>query len=181
MHATTSRNTGLARVGRGMLLGTAVVLLTVMGHTSGGRWSSMDTASLVLLWPVAVALSLVAAERRRSAPWLFVFVIGVQALFHVLLSIASGHAPHSAQLWPSTTMILGHLVAGAAIAAVLAHGDRILHAWLVFWAMLARGGVTSIAMPPMRPTALPCYVAPILQSPANRTAISRRGPPVLGA
>ena len=49
-----------------MLLGTAVVLLTVMGHTSGGRWSSMDTASLVLLWPLAVALSLVAAERRRS-------------------------------------------------------------------------------------------------------------------
>ena len=181
MHATTSRNTGLARVGRGMLLGTAVLLLTVMGHTSGGRWSSMETASLVLLWPLAVALSLVAAERRRSAPWLFVFVIGAQALFHVLLSIASGHAPHSEPLWPSPAMIMGHLVAGAAVAAMLAHGDRILHAWLAFWAMLARGGVTSIAVHPMRPMALPCYVAPILQSPANRTAISRRGPPVLGA
>jgi hypothetical protein len=164
-----------------MLLGTAVLLLTVMGHTSGGRWSSMDTASLVLLWPLAVALSLVAADRRRSAPWLFVFVMGVQALFHVLLSIASGHAPHSEPLWPSTTMIMGHLVAGAATAVVLAHGDRILHAWLAFWAMLARGRVTRVAVPPMLPMGLPCYVAPILKFRASGTAISRRGPPVLGA
>lgn len=181
MHPSASRFTGPARVGRGVLLGTAVVLLTVTGHTAGGTWSGQDMVSLLLLWPLAVALSLVAADRRRSAAWLFAFAVGMQALFHVLLSIASGHGPHAAPFLPSSTMIVGHLGAAAVTALVLAQGDRLLHAWLALWGMLARGVVTVTPMPVMRAPGRLAYVGPFVDDWVNCTAISRRGPPELGS
>lgn len=179
MHANASRFTGPARVGRGLLLGTAVVLLTVTGHTAGGNWSGEDMVSLLLLWPLAVALSFVAADRRRSTAWLFAFAVGMQALFHVLLSIASGHGPHVEPFLPSTTMTIGHLGAAAATALVLAQGDRLLHVWLALWGMLACGVVTVAHLPVMRAPGRLAYVGPSLHDWVNCTAISRRGPPPL--
>lgn len=147
MRSCANRFTGTARAGRGVLLGTAVVLLTVLGHTSSGTWSANDTMSLVLLWPLAVALSAVAADRRRSAVWLFMFA--------------------------------GHLGAAAVTALLLAQGDRLLHAWLNFWGMLARGGVTVMSVPRMHAHVRPAYMPPIVRDWVNCTAICRRGPPAL--
>jgi len=177
MTARVNRFTGTARAGRGVLLGTVVVLLTVLGHTASGTWSANDTMSLVLLWPLAVTLSLVAADRRRSAAWLFLFAIGMQALFHILLSMGSGHGAHDTRGWPTVTMLAGHLVAAAVTALLLAQGDRLLHAWLIFWGMLARGGVTPASVPGMRSPVRPEYIAPFVRDWVSGTAISRRGPP----
>ena len=179
MKPRANRFTGTARAGRGALLGTAVVLLTVLGHTASGTWSANDTMSLVLLWPLAVALSAVAADRRRSAVWLFLFAVCMQALFHILLSIASAHGPHTAQGWPSATMVVGHLGAAAVTALLLAQGDRLLHAWLNFWGMVARGGVTVTSVPRMHAHVRPAYMPPIVRDWVNCTAICRRGPPAL--
>ena len=154
MTSRVNRFTGTARAGRGVLLGTAV-----------------------LLWPLAVTLSLVVADRRRSASWLFLFAIGMQALFHILLSIGSGHGADGARGWPTVTMLAGHLVAAAVTALLLAQGDRLLHAWLIFWGMLARGGVTPASVPEMRSPVRPAYVAPFVRDWVNGAAISRRGPP----
>ena len=177
MTARANRFTGTARAGRGVLLGSAVVLQTVLGHTARETWSANDTMSLILLWPLAVALSLVAADRRRSASWLFAFAIGMQALFHILLSVASAHGPHAAQGWPSGAMVAGHLGAAAATALLFAQGDRLLHVWLISWGMLARGGVTVTSVPTMRAPVRPAYIAPFVRDWVSGTAISRRGPP----
>ena len=181
MNAPASGFTGPASVGRGVLLGTAVVLLTVLGHTASGNWSANDTISLVLLWPLAVLLSLVAADRRRSAGWLFLFALGTQALFHILLSVASAHGPHAARGWPSATMFAGHLGAAAATAPLLAQGDRLLHAWLALWGMLARGLITVSSAPVIPAPVRPAYISPFVRDWVNQTTISRRGPPVLSA
>jgi hypothetical protein len=78
-------------------------------------------------------------------------------------------------------MIVGHLGAAAVTALVLAQGDRLLHAWLALWGMLARGVVTVTPMPVMRAPGRLAYVGPFVDDWVNCTAISRRGPPELGS
>ena len=80
-----------------------------------------------------------------------------------------------------TAMKAGGLSLGriARPALLLAQGDRLLHAWLNFWGMVARGGVTVTSVPRMHAHVRPAYMPPIVRDWVNCTAICRRGPPAL--
>ncbi len=181
MDVKAGRFSGAVRLARGAVLGSAIVLLTVLGHTAGGQSTMADATSLVILWPLAVAFSLLAASTRRSAGWLFAFAVAVQALFHVLMSVMSAHAPHGAPGLPSPTMITGHLVAAALAAVVLAHGDNVMHRWLRFIGALAR----EILLPAIAtPThSVSAHRPPVLLQIRSilSSAICRRGPPLPAA
>jgi hypothetical protein len=124
------RFTGPSRLLRGVVLGSAVLVLTAVAHTAGGS-TRPDVASMAWLLPLAVVLSTVLADRRRSRRWLVAYLLGAQGLFHVLLVTAMGHAGHGDALLPPAPMLVGHVVAAIAAALVLEHADQVLHQWLV--------------------------------------------------
>jgi hypothetical protein len=173
----TRRFTGIPRLTRALVLGSAVLLLTVAGHTAGSGFSAPHLTSLFILLPLAVTLSLVAAERRRSTVWLFGYALAVQVLFHALLSVMSGHSTHAASAVPSVAMVLGHVVAAAFMAAVLATGDAILHRWMGFIRCLA-GKPRILPSVPVARQPIRIWIARVVPPrSAVRTTIHRRGPP----
>jgi hypothetical protein len=96
-------------------------------------------------------------------------------LFHILLTIAAGHA-HQQEFLPDTSMLLGHLIAAIAIAGVLTHGDAIVHRWIAFWQALAiELGWTPA---PQAAGAAPVFFEPrVTDSAVLGLSIARRGPP----
>lgn len=159
---------------RGAALGVAAVLITVLGH-SVGHGEIPQPALLALLLPLAVALGTLVAQKRRSGAWILGFVLGLQILFHILLTIAAGHA-HQRGFLPDTSMLLGHLIAAIAIAGVLTHGDALVHRWIAFWQAFA----VELGWTPAPQTvgAVPVFFEPhITDSALLGHAIARRGPP----
>jgi hypothetical protein len=137
--SASHRFTGPARAVRGLLLGWAVLLLTALAHTSADHTApTMRPATLLWLLPLTVALSVVAADRRRSPIWLVAFLLGVQSLLHVLLVVNASHASHQGGLMPSGSMIVAHVLAAGAAAFVIAHADGWLHRWVRFLDCLTR-------------------------------------------
>lgn len=139
---TTARFHGVARLARGTLLGTACLLISLTGHTAAG--GNPAEAGILIGLPLAVALGIAWAERRRSTRQLIAFVLGCQALLHLVMAFAGGHPGHGAPalpgtpLLPSTPMLTGHLLAAVATALVLSHGEAVLHRWLAFLAALGK-------------------------------------------
>lgn len=168
------RFTGSTRAMRGAALGTAAVLITTLGH-SAAHGSLPEAGLLVLLLPVAWALGTLVAQKKRSAAWVLGFVLALQVLFHLLLTIAAGHGHHGSFI-PDAPMLVSHLVAAGAVAAVLTHGDALVHRWIAFWQALA---VELGWTPAPRPLAVtPFFTEPTLvESLALSYAIARRGPP----
>lgn len=166
--------TGSSRLMRGAALGVAAVLITLLGH-SGGHGELPEPVLLVLLLPLALALGTLVAQKRRSGVWILGFVLALQVLFHILLTIAAGHA-HQRGFLPDTSMLLGHLIAAIAIAGVLTHGDALVHRWIAFWQALAiELGWTPA---PQAAGSAPAFFEPhISGSAVLGHAIARRGPP----
>ena len=166
--------TGSARLMRGAALGVAAVLITLLGH-SGGHGELPEPALLALLLPLALALGTLVAQKRRSGVWILGFVLALQVLFHILLTIAAGHA-HQRGFLPDTSMLLGHLIAAIAIAGVLTHGDALVHRWIAFWQALAiELGWTPA---PQAATVAPVFFEQTLvETTALSHVIARRGPP----
>jgi hypothetical protein len=166
--------TGSTRLMRGAALGAAAVLITALGHSSG-HGALPEPGLLVLLLPLALALGSLVAHKRRSGAWVLGFVLALQVLFHLLLTIAAGHG-HQGSLLPDTPMLLGHLIAALVVAAVITHGDALIHRWIAFWHALALQFSWTPA--PQAVTAAPVFIEPTLtESTALAHAIARRGPP----
>ena len=169
------RFTGSARLLRGTVLGCATVLITVLGH-AGGHGSLPEPGLLLLLAPLALALGALVADKRRSAAWMLGYVLAVQVLFHLLLTIASGHGHHGSVI-PDTAMLLGHLLAALAVTIVLIHGDALIHRWIEFWRALA----IELSWTPLSEpvTVAVAFVEPVAAVSATLDHdIARRGPPV---
>ena len=172
--ARTIRFTGSTRLMRGAALGVAAVVITALGH-SGGHGALPEPGLLALLLPLALALGTLVAHKRRSGAWVLGFVLALQVLFHLLLTIAAGHG-HQGSLLPDTPMLLGHLIAALVVAAVITHGDALIHRWIAFWHDLTLELGWTPAPPAI--TAAPVFVGLTLkESSALAHAIARRGPP----
>ena len=159
---------------RGAALGVAAVLITILGH-SAGHGELPEPGLLLLLLPLAVALGALVAQKRRSGAWVLGFVLALQVLFHLLLTIAAGHGHHGSFL-PDVPMLVSHLIAAGAVAVVLTHGDALIHRWIAFWNALAieLGWIPA----PQAVAAAPVFIEPTLvTSSALAHAIARRGPP----
>jgi hypothetical protein len=160
---------------RGAVLGIAAVLITLLGH-SGGHGALPETGLLALLLPLALGLGALVSHKRRSGAWILGFVLALQVLFHLLLTIAAGHGHHG-PLLPDAPMLLGHLFAALAVAAVLTHGDALIHRWIAFWHSLSQTFVW-IPTPASRCSPQPFFESPALHAVTLTGTIARRGPPV---
>jgi hypothetical protein len=170
----STRFTGSTRLARGAALGVAAVLITILGH-AGGHGALPEAGLLVLLLPLAIALGALVTHKRRSGAWVLGFVLALQVLFHVLLTIIAGHG-HDGALLPDTSMLLGHVVAAVAVAVVLTHGDALIHRWIGFWQALALELRWTPA--PLPFACAPIFIEPhVVDSTVLGHAIARRGPP----
>ncbi|WP_157805176.1 hypothetical protein [Mumia flava] len=169
--------TALRRPLRGGVVAGIAVPVAVLGHVAGGGrppgWGHA-LAMAAAAWVLATAAS---RGRLRLRPVLAV-LIGVQGLAHVWCSLLGG--PAHVQVLP---MVLGHVAATAAAAALLLRGDRALrrlHAVVLAGAVrriryaarpvvAIRPGPTHAVVPPT------AGISPIA---ALRGCVSRRGPPV---
>lgn len=166
--------TGVTRYARGTVLGSAAVFITIVGHASG-HGALPEAGLLFLLLPLGVTLGTLVAQKRRSGAWILGFVLALQVLFHLLLTIAAGHGHHGAFL-PNTPMLISHLIAAAAVAVVLTHGDALIHRWIAFWHALAFELNWKPA--PLALASTPVFIEPTLvESSALADVIARRGPP----
>ena len=171
--------TGPVRAVRGFALGLCVLSISVAGHAGAGQGSLPDLVSFLLILPLAVALSVSVAGRRRGVAWLLAYLLAVQALFHVVLALTSTHPGHHLALTPTASMLMLHLLATFACAVALTFGDRHLVSWLRFLDCLARDYF--LVVPEARWAPVP--VAGEDQTPRIRRVVAypwqHRGPPVL--
>ena len=164
------------RLGRGLLLGLAMLLLTVVAH-SAAHGQLPDASAFALLMPVSLGLSVIAMERPRSTMWFLLYAVGVQGLLHVLLVTASGHTDHHSSLLPSPSMIMAHVSAAALLAIVLSRFDAGLLRWLAYMRTVLFGRPAPAVSFPSNP--LPQIPSLPMRGVTFTIAheISRRGPP----
>ena len=166
------------RLSRTILLGGALLVLTLAGHTAGGGGVDPLGAAVALLISIALASSL--ARRPLPLPTLAGVLLAGQALLHVVLAVATSHAEHSAidhSAPPASAMVTAHVLAALAAAIVISRADGIAAAWRRFTASLL-GGIDHIVP---ATTALRPLPSTGVSARGQRLLIHhlvRRGPPV---
>lgn len=173
---------GAARVGRGLTLSAACLVVPVVAHAVAG--GGIPAVGPFLLTAGLLAVACVAlAERRLSAGGIAILLFASQPVFHVLLSLsAHGHAGATSGIG----MVAGHAIAAVALTVLLAGGESVLWSMAALSSVLLPGRVRTVLLPvaPPRPvTPLPDdgddgnnrYVLAL-----TRTA-PRRGPPLLSS
>jgi hypothetical protein len=193
-----------ARALRGGIVATVATAVALGSHVAGGG----DVPGLLgVLAPWAVSLWLCTLVSRRPAPWrTLVAVTASQTLFHTLFvlgtptgaSSAGGgaHAHHAQHTMPApsgttltalqadTTMWAWHAAAAAATAAMLFHGEALLHhlrhlAGLVVSWLLPRRDLVPFGTPrTVRPAVVATGHRPARHGP-ELSLLRRRGPPAL--
>ena len=173
--------TGDFAVTRRVTLSLVVLLLSLAGHASASG-SVPGPLGLAFAAVVCAGLTTVAAGRRRSWAWLTAFLLGTEALLHVIFVVSdSTHAHGSGGMMaavPSTGMVAGHVVASLVAAVVLMHGEATLRAWSRLLA--AAFGAVVPALAPVSARSTPPVRNPAL-SPRGTVLsrnLARRGPPV---
>jgi hypothetical protein len=137
---------------------------------------------LLLALILTVALSSIATLRARSFVWLLAFVLALQALLHGVL-VVGGSGSHvgggHGSLFPSGSLLLGHIVASVVAALVLKFGDGLLDRWAALLGT-AFGSLFILPVLPVRACALVAAPSahPILTFALH--SAPRRGPPALG-
>ena len=163
---------------RAALVAATLLVLTIAGHTAGGG-SLPDLVGLALATVIATGLALAASGQRLGIPRILALLLGGQALLHVVLTLAGGHAHDSSATGPGVAaMIAGHVAAAGVAAVVVAYADELIDRWASL-VQAAIGSVPSIASPRRRATAA-IAVAPASQRTAIDTLLHqvvRRGPP----
>lgn len=161
------------RAARATLVSSALIVLTLAGHTAASG-ALPDVPALALTALIATALTAAVSERRMTLPAMLAYLVGAEALLHVVLAVA-GHGHGS--LLPSASMITAHLMAAVGSALVLVEAERILDRWLV----LLRRALGS-AFPALRPIPAPLTGA-VVTGPLTSTLLTLlharelRGPP----
>ena len=117
------------RVLRTGLIGSALAVLTLAGHTAGG--GAVDAFGLLLVGVVSVALAAALSARRLSTPMLLGVLLAGQAFLHVLVTMSAGHA-HAGPSLPATMMVGAHVLAAGVAAVLIAHADGLAARWQAF-------------------------------------------------
>jgi hypothetical protein len=170
---------GYGRVGRGLTLSVACLVVPVVAHAMAG--GGIPAVGPLLFAAGLLAAACVAlADRQLTVGGIASLLFASQPVFHVLLSLsAHGHGNRTS----GVGMVVGHVIAAAALTVLLAGGESVLWSLAALSAVLFRRP-TRIPQSPSaapRPVRLPAhdhdagnsYVLSI-----NRTA-PRRGPPLL--
>ena len=172
---------GDGRGTRTILLGGALALLTLAGHTAAGGGLDLTGTAVAVAFSLALAGAL--SARSRSLPALVAILVAGQALLHLVLTLASGHSAHVAG-GPGVSapvMATAHLVAAVVAAALVRHADQVASAWRRFAGTLLGTLTPSPAgacLPPGRPVAVRL---PASSSALLRHHVVRRGPPAAHA
>lgn len=83
-------------------------------------------ASIALVIAASLALSMPAVSKRRTVLWAFLYLVGAQALIHVILSFS--HVSHGySSPW---SMVLFHVGAAAIASIVLIHLDHVIESFI---------------------------------------------------
>jgi hypothetical protein len=192
---------GLLRLTRAVAFASVAVVLSLVGHVAaGGR--SPGTGTVLVLTAICVLPAIWLTSRRRRLPSLVAaLAVGQLGLHHAFMALSGtsachasggghqhgavaisctgmpGMAPTGEGSHVAPAMLLAHALATVALAALLAHGERVvweLRAWLR----------TVIPLPPGAPSAKAAthagsattWVSP-LRWRAAAGSVSRRGPP----
>lgn len=175
----TSPARGVLRFVRGGVLAAACTLCALGGHgLAGGAIPGLG--SLVVLGWLGACFVLL-ADRRRGFGGILAAAAGSQVVFHIMFALTGTHAGHESTqpvVIPDAGMLVGHAAAALCLAALLAHGERVVwglyHAFrLVF--------VPTITLPAPDASAVSACVA--RESGPTREALlvrehPLRGPPV---
>jgi hypothetical protein len=140
------------RIVRAGLLGSALTVLTLAGHTSAG--GALDVVGAGVTAVVAVALAVALSARALSFPLLLAVLLAGQGLLHVLVTITAGHAHAGAG--PSShpvVMVAAHALAALVAAVLITHADRLAARWQAFLSTVLGASVPPLPTPAMPPNA----------------------------
>ena len=164
------------RRARVALTASALLLLTISGHTAGG--GSVDLLGLALVAGLSLGLALSTRATALSLPRLLAVLVAGQALLHVVLTFATGHAAHGSGDLPVTAMVAGHGLAALLAAVLIRHADDLVARWLAFVSTMVGAPARLVATAPG--CAAPA-ISPVSDARAHLTVllhqVVRRGPP----
>lgn len=132
---------------RAGLLGSALAVLTLAGHTAGS--GTVDALGVGIVAVLSIALAAALSARTLALPALTAVLLAGQGFLHLVVSLSAAH-PHSASGTSSAAMLAGHTVAGVVAALVIAHADRLAARWQAFLATVigtARPRSNAVAHP----------------------------------
>ena len=159
----------------GMTAG-ALVVLTVAGHTGAGG-AAPDAVGLAAVMVLALGLTVATSARPPRPLRLLGFLLGGQALLHVVLTMSGTHGHTASIAGPSTAAMIGaHVAAGLVATVVLLHADDLIDRWQTL--LLTALGVVP-AEPPTIAAARPVEVAHASARSLDALLhqVVRRGPP----
>lgn len=119
-------NIGQGRDARRLALAGVLLLVSVVAHAAAAG-SLPAITGLLGAAAVATALAFAVADRRRSALWLFGYLLAGQALLHVVMS-AMGH--HAFALVPDTQMLAAHIAAAGVAVVLFAKSETLAMRWM---------------------------------------------------
>jgi hypothetical protein len=158
------------------VLGAVLLALTLGGHAAGSG-ALPDLLGLLLAGGLAFLLARAVSARALPLPRLLAFLLGGQALLHVILTVSHAHGS-TAHAPDAAAMVMGHVAAAAVAALVLSRGDALVDRWAAYLASAIRAwrltpaAVTAGSAPGPQPLAAD---TPRLES--LRHHVERRGPP----
>jgi len=168
-------NVGQGRGARRIALAGTLLLVSVLGH-SAAAGSLPALPGLLGALAVSTALAFAVADQRRSALWLFGYLLAGQLLLHTVMS-AMGH--HAFALVPDASMLTAHAAAAGIAAVLFAKSETIALAW---WRAAHRYlGAPELRLPALSvATIIPAWRKPAFFDPGSAFSVaSWRGPPVL--
>lgn len=164
------------RRARVALTASALLLLTIGGHTAGG--GSVDLLGLALVAGLSFGLALSTRATALSLPRLLAVLVAGQALLHLVLTFTTGHAAHASGDLPLTAMVAGHGLAALMAAVLVRHADDLVARWLAFVSTMVGSPASLVATAPG--SAAPA-IAPVSDARVRLTVllhhVVRRGPP----
>ena len=119
------------RATRAGLLGSALAVLTLAGHTAGS--GTVDVLGVGIVTVLSIALAAALSARPLSLPALIAVLLAGQGFLHLVVSLSAAH-PHGASSTSSATMLAAHVAAGVVAAVLIAHADRLAARWQAFLA-----------------------------------------------
>jgi hypothetical protein len=175
---------GHGRVGRGLTLSAACLLVPALAHAlAGGGVPAVGPFVFAAGLLSAACVSL--ADRRLSVSGIATLLFASQPVFHVLLSLsAHGHGGGT----PASVvgMVAGHAVAAGVLTVLLAGGESVLWSMAALSSVLLLRRVRTLLFPATSPRPVP--LTPRADDDSrNRYVLSitrtapRRGPPLLSS
>lgn len=169
----------MARTGqpqRWALIALGLAILTLSGHAAAAD-RLPGPGALAAAGVLCAALAVPLAQRRRSLLGLAGWLLGAQAILHVVVAVTDGHG-HGNGLVPGPAMVVAHAVAGLGVAAVVAWADDLLIAWQHLTRTLLGGVVIPSDLVLAAPD-VPVDASPLDRRPQRQghAWAGRRGPP----